>query len=203
MDALPPELQNRIICSIAAAVKYRVPANIVLAVAEKEGGRPGQWRPNRNGTHDVGSMQFNTAYLTDLARYGITASDVATGGCYSFDLAAWRLRQHLYNDKGDLWTRAANYHSRTPQHNHVYRTDLIRKASKWADWLDARFVTVDIIKASSTQPPEHNRQVAGSGVELQEGKIAFSKVKNLRLQDAKSGYVPRMLIFNKQSAEKP
>ena len=82
MDAFPPELQNRIICSIAAAVKYRVPANIVLAVAEKEGGRPGQWSPNKNGTHDVGSMQFNTAYLTDLARYGIMASDVATAGCY-------------------------------------------------------------------------------------------------------------------------
>lgn len=114
IDAFPPELQNRIICSIAAAVKYQVPANIVLAVAEKEGGRPGQWKPNRNGTHDVGPMQFNTAYLTDLARYGITARDVATAGCYSYDLAAWRLRQHLYHDKGDLWTRAANYHSSTP-----------------------------------------------------------------------------------------
>jgi hypothetical protein len=44
-----------------------------LAVAEKEGGKAGQWVSNRNGTHDVGSMQFNTAYLGDLARYGITS----------------------------------------------------------------------------------------------------------------------------------
>jgi hypothetical protein len=202
MEALPPELQTRIICSIAAAVKYRIPANIVLAVAEKEGGRPGQWRPNKNGTHDVGSMQFNTAYLTDLAQHGITASDVAIAGCYSFDLAAWRLRQHLYNDKGDLWTRAANYHSRTPQYNHVYRADLFRKASKWADWLDARFVTLDMFKASPTQPPEHNRQVAGSGIEPQKGKPSVSKWKGSRLQDAKAGYVPRRLIANKASAEK-
>jgi hypothetical protein len=86
-------------------------------------------------------MQFNTAYLTDLARYGITASDVATVGCYLFNLAAWRLRHHLSKDTGDLWTRVANYHSRTPQHDYVYRADLIQKASKWADWLDARFVT--------------------------------------------------------------
>ena len=200
----PLALQEEwIICSIAAAVKYRVPANIVLAVAEKEGGKPGQWRLNKNGTHDIGSMQFNTAYLTDLARHGITASDVATAGCYSFDLAAWRLRQHLYNDKGDLWTRAANYHSRTPQYNYVYRADLIRKASKWADWLDARFVTVEMFKASITQRPEQNRQVAGSGVKLQEGKVAISKGKNLRLQDAKAGYVPRMLIAKKQSTEEP
>lgn len=202
MDAFPPELQDRIICSIAAAVKYRVPANIVLAVAEKEGGRPGQWRPNRNGTHDVGSMQFNTAYLTDLARYGITAGDVATAGCYSFDLAAWRLRQHLYKDKGDLWTRAANYHSRTPQYNHVYRTDLIRKASKWADWLDAHFVTFDMFKESPTQPPGHNTQAAGPGVDVQEGKSAVSKGRDSQLQHGKARYVPRRLITDKPSAEK-
>lgn len=57
---LPPQLQERVICSISAAVKYEVPANIVLAVAEKEGGKPGQWVKNTNGTHDVGPMQFNT-----------------------------------------------------------------------------------------------------------------------------------------------
>lgn len=202
MDAFPPELQTWIICSIAAAAKYRIPANIVLAVAEKEGGRPGQWKPNRNGTHDVGSMQFNTGYLTDLARYGITASDVATAGCYSFDLAAWRLRQHLYKDKGDLWTRTANYHSRTPQYNHVYRADLIRKASKWADWLDARFVTFDISKESPPQPPAHKRQIAGYGFEPQEGKVAVSQRKDPPCQDAKAGYVPRTLIIDKPSAEK-
>jgi hypothetical protein len=95
-------------------------------------------------------MQFNTAYLGDLARYGITANDVAAAGCYSFDLAAWRLRMHIRNDKGDLWTKAANYHSRTPQYNAVYRADLMRKASKWADWLEARFVTLDVTKAGAT-----------------------------------------------------
>ena len=136
-------------CSISAAVKYEVPANIVLAVAEKEGGKPGQWVRNSNGTHDVGPMQFNTAYLRELARYGITADDVAAAGCYSFDLAAWRLRMHIRNDKGDLWTKAANYHSRTPQYNAVYRADLMRKATKWADWLEARFVTLDVTKAGA------------------------------------------------------
>jgi hypothetical protein len=202
MDALPPELQDRVICSIAAAVKYRVPANIVLAVAEKEGGKPGQWRPNRNGTHDVGSMQFNTAYIADLARHGITASDVVTAGCYSFDLAAWRLRQHLFKDKGDLWTRAANYHSRTPQYNHVYRADLIRNASKWADWLDVRFVTFNMFETSPTQPPEHNRQVVRSLVEPQEEKATVSKGVDSRLQVAKTGYVPRMLIADNPSSGK-
>jgi hypothetical protein len=143
---LPPQIHERVICSISAAAKYEVPANIVLAVAEKESGKPGQWVKNSNGTHDVGPMQFNTAYLTELARYGITAKDVAASGCYSFELAAWRLRQHIRNDKGDLWTRAANYHSRTYRYNAIYRADLIKKAVKWADWLAARFVTYDVTK---------------------------------------------------------
>jgi hypothetical protein len=140
---LPPQLYERVVCSISAAVKYEVPANILLAIAEKEAGRPGQWKHNRNGTADVGPMQFNTTYLEELARYGITANDVARAGCYSFDLAAWRLRMHIKRDNGDLWTRAANYHSRTPRHNAIYRSDLVTRAAKWADWLEARFTTYD------------------------------------------------------------
>jgi len=140
------EIQERIVCSISAAVKYEIPANIMLAIAEKEGGQPGQWVRNANGTHDVGPMQFNTAYLRELGRYGIMANDVAAAGCYSFDLAAWRLRLHIKNDNGDLWTRVANYHSRTPQYNVPYRADLRIKSAKWADWLGARFVTVDVMK---------------------------------------------------------
>ncbi|MBT2180848.1 hypothetical protein CJ026_000195 [Ralstonia pickettii] len=140
---LPPQVQERVVCSIAAAVKYQIPANLVIAVAEQEAGRPGQWVRNTNGTHDVGPMQFNTSYIAELKQYGITSADVAQGGCYSFDLAAWRLRQHLKNDRGDMWTRAANYHSRTPQYNAVYRAAIMRRAAKWGAWLQARFVTVD------------------------------------------------------------
>lgn len=141
---VPPEHQERVVCSIAAAIRYEIPANIVLAVAEKEGGKPGQWVKNTNGTYDVGTLQFNTSYLRELASYGITAKDVAKAGCYPYDLAAWRLRQHLLHDRGDLWTRAANYHSRTPSRNARYRVGLMRKATKWADWLAVRFRTTRI-----------------------------------------------------------
>jgi hypothetical protein len=139
---LPPQLQERVVCSIAAATQYQIPANIVLAVAEKERGKPGRWAHNSNGTHDVGALQFNTAYLRELGRYGITPEDVAARGCYPYGLAAWRLRRHIKYDRGDLWSRVANYHSRTPKFNAAYRADLIRRAVKWADWLDAHFTTV-------------------------------------------------------------
>lgn len=185
---LPPQMQERVICSVSAAVKYEVPANIVLAVAEKESGKPGQWVRNSNGSYDVGPMQFNTTYLSDLARYGITANAVAAAGCYSFELAAWRLRQHIRNDKGDLWTKAANYHSRTPQYNTVYRADLMRKAVKWADWLDARFVTYDTMK----------RGVAPSTptVKRQATTVEAAPQQVLRVSRNMEGYVPRNLIIN-------
>jgi hypothetical protein len=196
---LPPQLQERVVCSIAAAVKYLVPANIVLAVAEKEAGKPGQWVRNTDGTHDVGPMQFNTAYLRDLFGYGITPDDVAAAGCYAYDLAAWRLRQHIKKDRGDLWTRAANYHSRTPQYNAVYRVDLIVKAVRWADWLEARFVTVDLTKAgallsipaapAAVQPtPTQTAKVVATPTQTPVTTVAWNT----------SGYVPRKVIISGQ-----
>jgi hypothetical protein len=122
----------------------------MLAIAEKEDGRPGQWKRNDNGTYDVGPMQFNTAYLRELVRYGITVNDVERAGCYSFDLAAWRLRMHLKHDGGDIWTRAANYHSRTARYNVIYRSDLMRQAAKWLDWLEARFATYSFSTINDT-----------------------------------------------------
>ena len=189
---LPPPIQERVVCSISAAAKYEVPANIVLAVAEKEGGKPGQWVRNTNGTHDVGPMQFNTAYLSTLARYGITADHVAAAGCYPFDLAAWRLRQHIKNDSGDLWTRAANYHSRTYIYNTTYRADLMVKAVKWADWLTVRFVTYDVTKpglpASAPTALVAAAPVAAPAQQQPAKTVAWNT----------SGYVPRKLIINGQ-----
>ena len=196
---LPPQLQERVVCSITAAVKYQIPANIVLAVAEKEAGKPGQWMRNANGTHDVGPMQFNTAYLRDLAGYGITPDDVAAAGCYAFDLAAWRLRQHIKKDRGDLWTRAANYHSRTPQYNATYRADLLVKSRRWADWLEARFVTVEVTKANALP------SMPATPAALQLAPAQTAKVVAMPAQTPvttvawnTSGYVPRKIIINGQ-----
>jgi hypothetical protein len=196
---IPIQMQERIVCSISAAVKYQVPANIVLAVAEKEAGKPGQLVRNSNGTHDVGPMQFNTAYLGELAKYGITANNVAISGCYSFDLAAWRLRGHIRHDKGDIWTRAANYHSRTFCYNEVYWVDLISKAVKWADWLDARFVTYDITKPGApvltpvVQQLTPEKTVAAIIPEVSQ---VHRPIKSVFWDTSK--YVPRTITFNEE-----
>jgi hypothetical protein len=148
---IPPAIHERVVCSIGAAAKYAVPANIILAVAQREGGKPGQWVRNNNATYDIGSMQFNTAYIRTLARYGIGTADVEKPGCYSYDLAAWRLRGHIKNDRGDIWTRVANYHSRTPRYNAPYRAGIMANARQWGNWLSARFRTYDTLTVASSQ----------------------------------------------------
>ena len=135
--------QERIVCSIVAAVKYEIPVNAMLAVAEQEGGRPGLRVKNQNGTYDLGAMQFNTAYLGELRKYGISEQDVSGAGCYPYELAAWRIRTHIVKDHGDLWTRIADYHSRTPKYNAVYRQAVMARAARWAEWLRARYRTYD------------------------------------------------------------
>lgn len=186
---VPQQMQERIVCSISAAAKYEIPANMVLAVAEKEAGRPGQWVRNANGTHDVGPLQFNTAYLAGLARFGITPADVAVAGCYPYDLASWRLRQHIIKDRGDLWTRAANYHSSNPIFNGVYRADLMWRAAKWADWLAARYSTHDFAALGAAPM----RSVAG-GIDRSE-PVAIQANQLARPATRKADYVSRQLLF--------
>jgi len=177
-------------------VKYQVPANIVLAVAEKEAGKPGQWVRNTNGTHDVGPMQFNTAYLRDLFGYGITPDDVAAAGCYAYDLAAWRLRQHIKKDRGDLWTRVANYHSRTPQYNATYRADLLVKSGRWADWLVARFVTVDVTKAGALPlMPATSTAVQTAPAQTAKASATPAQTPVTTVAWNTSGYVPRKVTI--------
>jgi hypothetical protein len=145
----PPALpEQSIVCSLAAARRYDIPAEVMLAVAEKEAGRPGQRVRNRNGSEDLGPMQFNSGYVATLAGHGILPSHVLGHGCYPFQLAAWRIRGHLANDVGDIWTRAANYHSRTPSLNLKYRTDLELRAGKWRSWLASGQTT------SNDKPPD-------------------------------------------------
>lgn len=139
-----PQMHERIVCSISAAARYQIPANILLAIAEMENGRAGQWVRNVNGTYDVGPLQFNTGYLKQLKNFGISPEDVAAAGCYPYDLAAWRLRQHILKDSGDLWTRTANYHSRTERFNLIYRHKLKLAAACWANWLAFRYTTYEV-----------------------------------------------------------
>lgn len=138
----PAGMSERLACSLAAAQRFQVPANVLLAVATVENGRPGQWVPNANGSFDLGAMQLNTAYVATLAKYGIKPGHVLAPGCYAYMLAGWRLHGHLTHDTGDLWRRVANYNSRTPVYNLRYQARLAPAADAWKRWLEAYYPQV-------------------------------------------------------------
>lgn len=139
--AKPPPVE-RTVCAIAAARRHGIPPVVMLAVADNEGGRPGQANRNKNGTYDIGAMQINTRYLSELQRrYGIQAKDVAAAGCYPYLVAASRVRRHIDTATGDPWSAVANYHSRTARRNQIYRGRLLKHAAKWVPWLKARGIT--------------------------------------------------------------
>jgi hypothetical protein len=179
----PSAHNERITCSIAAAIKYAVPANLVLAVAEIEGGKPGQWVLNRNGSFDVGALQLNTSYLRDLARYGITPEDVAAAGCYAYELATWRLARHLARDHGDLWQRAANYHSRTAALNAKYRRKLMACGARWAHWLKARYATREF---DTPMPPEQSPPLMAASARGRSGDATVLAERVLTRRAAKA-----------------
>ncbi len=136
---------ERVECSIQAANQYHIPPLIMLAVAEQEGGKPGQITRNSNGTYDYGVMQINTVSLADLRIYGINENHVLAEGCYPYYLAAWRISGHITNDSGDLWQRAANYHSKTPYYNRLYREKLLQRATKIARQLKIKETVNDLL----------------------------------------------------------
>jgi hypothetical protein len=150
--ALAPLLE-RLNCSLAAAERFQVPADVVLAVATVENGRPGQWAPNANGSYDLGAMQLNTSYIASLARFGIRADHVLAPGCYAYMLAAWRLHGHLVHDGGDPWRRVANYNSRTPVFNLRYQARLVPAAAAWRRWLQTYYPKLASVGGAAFAPP--------------------------------------------------
>ena len=164
--------QERIECSVLAANHYRIPPLVLLAVAELEGGKPGGKVRNSNGTYDYGTMQINTVSLLDLQKYGIREHHVLAKGCYPYLLAAWRISGHLQNDEGDIWQRAANYHSKTPYYNSIYRAKLIRRAAKIAARLNDKQTAPELVVNLPPQTAKPFKQV--KSVQIHQSFSAYS-----------------------------
>jgi hypothetical protein len=76
----------------------------------------------------------------------------------------------------------------------------MRKATKWADWLDARFVTYDTVKPSATQQVMDHRQevMPKAKIQAKEGLVAVPE--KLQPHGPKASYMPRMLITKEHLA---
>ncbi len=107
-------------CINAAAVKYYVPAAVIISVLQVENGRVGMKKRNPNGSYDFGPMQINSLWLRDLSRYGIALDDLVYDPCVNVDVGTWILSQKIA-DANVLWKGVADYHSKTPNEHFRYR----------------------------------------------------------------------------------
>ena len=136
-------------CVLAAAARQNVPANVLLGLSSIEMGKNGQAVRNRNGSYDLGHFQINTIHFGKngiFTQMGIHPDDAKWRGCYNAELAAYLLRLNLNEENGqDFWTKAANYHSKSPAANRKYRQKLIPLARQWAVFLTVRYRNVTVV----------------------------------------------------------
>lgn len=133
-------------CVMEAAAKQGVPANLLLALASIEGGKNGQVVRNNNGSADISHFQINTAtFKRELEPFGVKLYDLQWRGCYNAEIAAWLLKKRIAEPGDqDFWTKAANYHSRTPKFNAIYRRKLVVLSTEWANWLQQTYSAINV-----------------------------------------------------------
>jgi hypothetical protein len=114
-------------CVQLAADRYGLPASVIQAILQVEGGRVGQAVRNSNGTEDLGPMQINTVWLPRLAPYGISRQQLQHDRCINILVGSWILARQLGKAKHmegttqrRAWWGVGAYHSRTPRHNVKY-----------------------------------------------------------------------------------
>lgn len=106
-------------CFVREADRHGIDPYVLLAVMKTEGGRPGEFAINRNGSVDLGPMSVNTVWLPTLAKhYRVSESDLrsrlALDGCANVAAAALILKRKIV-EKGSVWEGVAHYHSRHPE----------------------------------------------------------------------------------------
>ena len=131
-------IKDRIHCAAKASIKYNVPVDALLAISSIENGNVDTISKNINGTFDYGVMQINEVYINDLNKkhnLKLKKEDFLKKDCFSFQVAAFKVKEHIKFDNGDLLTKIAMYHSKTPKLNEIYKQKLINHARYWSDFL--------------------------------------------------------------------
>jgi soluble lytic murein transglycosylase-like protein len=112
-------------CFDDAAAFHHVNPWILRAIAARETGfKPNTVSRNTNGSADIGQMGTNSVHLPELARYGISQTDLLDS-CKSVFVGAWRLAK-MVKKYGNTWDAVGAYHSETPYYRDLYKA-LIRQ----------------------------------------------------------------------------
>jgi soluble lytic murein transglycosylase-like protein len=118
VPALPIN-ETAVHCIVTAAQRFALPPELIAGVLRTENGRPGQRRPNTDGSRDLGPMQVNTRWIQQFKGFA-TEAQIANDVCINIHVGAWILRYHQ-NLSPNFWTAVGNYHSRAPRRNLAYQ----------------------------------------------------------------------------------
>lgn len=121
-------------CLERTAKRYALPATLLRAIRDVEGGREGIWRRNTNHTYDYGVMQINSVWLPRLKPLGYDAYVLTHDQCASIAVAGWILAQ-AFAEAGDgvasdaqrYWQAVGRYHSATASLNRRYAERVWRR----------------------------------------------------------------------------
>jgi hypothetical protein len=119
-------------CITAAAKLYHLPPAVLVILLNVEAGSLGRVSPNTNGTVDIGPIQVNQIWLTELAAHwnatiANTYKALRDNFCANVEAGAWILRRSLDEARGDFWEGVGYYHSHTPEHKTRYLRDVLRQ----------------------------------------------------------------------------
>ena len=116
-------------CWDAAAVRYGVSSELLYAIARTESALdPQAVGRNQNGTHDIGLMQINSAWLPKLATHGIGEHDLLEP-CTNIQVGAWILAGNVQR-LGYTWDAIGAYHSASPARRRAYAEQIYRQIAE-------------------------------------------------------------------------
>jgi soluble lytic murein transglycosylase-like protein len=121
-------------CINDAALEYHVPAKLIIAVLNVEGGQVGQAVKNTNGTYDLGPMQINSAWQKTLSQQDISLAQVRDNPCMNIKVGTWILSKNIA-DEQDLLNGIGDYHSHTTKLNQQYSTQIRLRYTELAQHL--------------------------------------------------------------------
>ena len=127
--------QLRLFSRIAKILKINNPRKLIVLVSD-------EYAP-LNYFNDGAKISDNVTYYDDFATNTVpVVEEILNNNCYAFEIAAFKVREHLKNDKGSFLSKIANYHSRTPDLNKNYQTKLIQHSNIWRNYLKNNKYTV-------------------------------------------------------------
>lgn len=120
-------------CLVETAKQTNLPEMLLLSILLQENGRTGQYSVNRNRTKDYGLGQINDVRADEIARIGLTISDILHDGCKNIVAVAYLLTNEFAKSNGEFWTAIGNYHYSKhgpyPRHHYAYIRNVHKKWS--------------------------------------------------------------------------